>query len=120
MTEKLTVSDSSLKLHAVEILTFSQQINKFTVLLERTGSYYGVHFAQTPAICNLFNGAVSKHDHRGQMSESFLLSFLFFPPWSRVISEKLTGLQLVTKYPTVYQSRRFITAFTRASHLTPS
>ena len=48
-------------------LTFPQQIKKFTVLLERTGSYYGVHFAQKPAICNLFNGAVSQHDLRGQM-----------------------------------------------------
>jgi hypothetical protein len=38
-------------------------------------------------------------------------------PWSRVLLEKLTGLQLVKKFPTFYGNRRFITAFTSARHL---
>jgi hypothetical protein len=38
-------------------------------------------------------------------------------PWSRVLLEKLTGLQLVKKFPTFYGTRRFITAFTIARHL---
>jgi hypothetical protein len=38
-------------------------------------------------------------------------------PWSRVLHEKLTGLQLVKKFPTFYGTRRFITAFTRARQL---
>jgi hypothetical protein len=33
-------------------------------------------------------------------------------PWSRVLLEKLTGLQLVKKFPAFYGTRRFITAFT--------
>jgi len=33
-------------------------------------------------------------------------------PWSRVLLEKLTGFQLVNKFPTFYGTRRFITAFT--------
>ena len=33
---------------------------------------------------------------------------------SRVLLEKLTGLQLVKKVPAVYGTRRFITAFTSA------
>jgi hypothetical protein len=33
-------------------------------------------------------------------------------PWSRVIIEKLTGSQLVEKFPAFYGTRRFITAFT--------
>jgi hypothetical protein len=39
------------------------------------------------------------------------------PPWSRVLHEKLTGTQLVMKFPPYYGIRRFITAFTRARHL---
>jgi hypothetical protein len=31
-------------------------------------------------------------------------------PWSRVLLEKLTGLQLVKKFPAFYGTRRFITA----------
>ena len=33
-------------------------------------------------------------------------------PWCRVLLEKLTGLQLVKKFPAYYGTRRFITAFT--------
>jgi hypothetical protein len=38
-------------------------------------------------------------------------------PWSRVHLEKLTGLQLVKKFPAFYGTRLFITAFTSARHL---
>ena len=41
-------------------------------------------------------------------------------PWSRVILEKLTGSQPVTKLPTFYRTRRFITAFTNARQLSLS
>jgi len=41
-------------------------------------------------------------------------------PWSRVLLEKLTGSQLVKKFPTFYGTRRFITAFTSARHLSLS
>ena len=41
-------------------------------------------------------------------------------PWSRVLLEKLTGLQLVKKFPAFYGARRFITAFTSARHLSLS
>jgi hypothetical protein len=34
-------------------------------------------------------------------------------PWSRVILEKLTGFQLVKKFPAFYGTQRFITEFTR-------
>jgi len=35
-------------------------------------------------------------------------------PWSRVFLEKLTGFQLVKKFPAFYGTRRFINTFTRA------
>ena len=38
-------------------------------------------------------------------------------PWCRVLLEKLTGSQLLKKFPAFYGTRRFITAFTSARHL---
>jgi len=44
----------------------------------------------------------------------------FLTPWCRVLLEKLTGLQLVKKFPAFYGTRRFITAFTSVRHLSLS
>jgi hypothetical protein len=44
------------------------------------------------------------------------LTFLL-TPWSRVLLEKLTGLQLFNKFPAFYGTRMFITAFTSVRHL---
>ena len=41
-------------------------------------------------------------------------------PWSTVQLEKLTGSQLVKKFPAFYGTRRFNTAFTSARHLSLS
>ena len=41
-------------------------------------------------------------------------------PWCRVLLEKLTGLQLVKKFPAFYGTRRFITALTSVRHLSLS
>jgi hypothetical protein len=41
-------------------------------------------------------------------------------PWSRVLLEKLTGLQPVKKFPAFYGTQMFINAFTNASHLSLS
>ena len=53
---------------------------------------------------------------------SFPLYFLTYllTPWSTVLLEKLTGLQLVKKFSAFYGTRRFITAFTSARHLSLS
>ena len=37
-------------------------------------------------------------------------------PWRRVLLEKLTGLQLVKKFPAFYGTRRFIIALTSLRH----
>ena len=50
---------------------------------------------------------------------SYLLIY-WLTPWSRVLLEKLTGFQLVKKFPTFYGTWRFITAFTNARHLSLS
>ena len=41
-------------------------------------------------------------------------------PWCRVLLEKLTGLQLVKKFPAFHRTQRFITALTSVHHLSLS
>jgi len=38
-------------------------------------------------------------------------------PWSRILLEKLTGFQLVKKFPAFYETWKFIKALTSARHL---
>ena len=50
----------------------------------------------------------------------YLLPYLLphlLTPWCRVLLEKLTGLQLVKKFPAFHGTRRFITALTSVRHL---
>ena len=49
------------------------------------------------------------------MKDYYLLT-----PWCRVPLEKLTGLQLVKKFPAFHGTRRFITALTSLRHLSLS
>ena len=48
------------------------------------------------------------------MSNNYLIT-----PRSTVLLEKLTGSQLVKKFPTFHGTRKFINAFTSAGHLSP-
>ena len=48
-----------------------------------------------------------------------LITYLL-TPCSRVLLDKLTGFQPVKKFPAFYGTRKFITAFTSASHLSLS
>ena len=47
---------------------------------------------------------------------TYLLTYLL-TPWCRVLLEKLTGLQLVKKFPAFHGTRMFITAITSVCHL---
>ena len=47
---------------------------------------------------------------------TYLLMYLL-TPWCRVLLEKLTGLQLVKKFPAFHGTRRFITALKGVRHL---
>ena len=58
------------------------------------------------------------HTHYTTSFLTYLLTL--FTPCSRVLLEKLTGLQLVKKFPAFYGTRRFITAVTSARHLSLS
>ena len=57
------------------------------------------------------------------MYDKYLLNYLLtslLTPWSRVLFEKLTGSQLDKKFPAFCGTRRFITAFKSARHLSLS
>ena len=45
-----------------------------------------------------------------------LPDFYLLTPWCRVLLEKLTGLQLVKKFPAFHETQRFITALTSVCH----
>jgi len=47
-------------------------------------------------------------------------TYSLLTPWCRVLLEKLTGLQLVKKFPTFHRTRRFITALISVRHLSVS
>ena len=50
---------------------------------------------------------------------TYFLTYLL-TPWCRVLLKKLTGLQLVKKFPAYHGTRRFITALTKVRHLSLS
>jgi len=50
---------------------------------------------------------------------TYLLNYII-TSWTRVLLEKLTGLQLVKKFPSFYVTRVFITGVTIARHLSLS
>ena len=52
-------------------------------------------------------------------SSSCKINTYLLTPWCRVL-EKLTGFQLVKKFPAFYGTRRFITALTSVRHLSLS
>ena len=51
---------------------------------------------------------------------NYLLHTYLLTPMKGILLEKLTGFQLVKKFPAFYGTRRFITAFTSARHLSLS
>jgi len=52
---------------------------------------------------------------------TYLLTYSYIhTSWSRVLLERLNDSQLVKKFPAFYGTRKLVTAFTRASHLSLS
>jgi len=50
----------------------------------------------------------------------YIYIYILLTPCSRVLLEKLTGLQLVKKFPAFHRTQRFITALTSVRHLSLS
>ena len=57
---------------------------------------------------------------RGRTNGIFFFKFYLLTPRCRVLLEKLTGLQLVKKFPAFHGTRRSITALTSVHHLSLS
>ena len=66
-----------------------------------------------------FNSITLTHIHVPYPNTKIKLTYLLIP-WSKVLLKKLTRFRLVKKFPAFYGTRRFITAFTSARHLSPS
>ena len=64
----------------------------------------------------MFYVTVRKLPHPLTFSSGSIILTYLLTPWSRVFLEKLTGFQLVKKFPAFSGTRRFITAFTSAHH----
>ena len=65
---------------------------------------------------------ISHNDYKNDWQNvvAYLLLTYLLTPWSRVLLEKLTGLQLVKKFPAFHGTRMFITALTSVRHLSLS
>jgi hypothetical protein len=72
-----------------------------------------MHYTPYDSNFGSYNAAVEIRDVTGQK----LFTYILLTPWSVVLLEKLTGLQLVKKFTAFYGTRRFITTFTSAYHL---
>ena len=59
------------------------------------------------------------HDNTSKSPDKIILTYLL-TPWCRVLLEKLTGLQVVKKFPAFHGTRMFITALTSVRHLSLS
>jgi hypothetical protein len=68
------------------------------------------------SLLQLSSGCHTNNCTEGLIKTTHLLTYLL-TTWSRVLLEKLTGFQLVKKFPPFCGTRRFITAFTSARHL---
>ena len=68
---------------------------------------------------HVYNTASKNIELKSSALNLHLLTYLL-TPWSRVLLDKLTSLQLVKKFPAFYGTRRFLTALTSARHLSLS
>jgi hypothetical protein len=63
---------------------------------------------------------LAPHSHLPTFTKLFrhaVQTYFLLTPWVRVLLEKLTGFQLVKKFPAFYEIRKFITSLTSSRHL---
>jgi len=68
----------------------------------------------------MMGGHVNRNMQSGLQTQINCIYTYLLTPWCRVLLEKLTGLQLVKKFPAFPGTRRFITAVTSIRHLSLS
>ena len=73
------------------------------------------HSCSRSLALTLIHSSTLTHSHTRSLALTLIHSSTHsLSPWSRVLREKLTGSQLVRKFPAFYGTQRFITAFTSA------
>jgi len=82
---------------------------KYKILIGQVTSY------RRPRVLNTGSFAL-----RSTLSPVLPTVTYLITPWCGVLLEKLTGLQLVKKFPAYHGTRRFITALTSVRHLSVS
>ena len=87
-------------------------------ITEGAGQYWTVVPQRYCHVRNLYR-PLSKIQQLRPETLSCRLTYLLIP-WSRVLPEQLTGLQLVKKFPAFHGTRKFITALTSVRHLSLS
>ena len=70
--------------------------------------------------CSNYCAHIRVCNHKLKMSTKVCKLTDLLTPWCRVLLEKLTGLQLVKKFPAYHGTRRFITALTSVRYLSLS
>ena len=73
-----------------------------------------------PILCTFLNEGLKR---RIMVFFTYFLTYLLtylLTPWRRVLLVKLTGLQLVKKFPAFHGTQRFITALSSVRHLSLS
>ena len=100
----------------------------FKLCLDMCATYFGLYLGYPQAgqykkSCkgryNDIQGAPFSQSLLFKMLKHIILTYLLAPR-CRVLLEKLTGLQLVKKFPAFYGTRGFITALTSVRHLSLS
>jgi len=71
-------------------------------------------------VAQLLRSAACLHTNQSRSYLNHLVFTYRLTPWSTALLEKLTGSLLVKKFPAFYGTRRFITLFTSACHLSLS
>ena len=93
---------------------FIEQILRFPKI------YYIFFYGDILSFCVL---ELFLYPHEMWLAKDFVsvsLCLYLLSPWCRVLLEKLTGLQLVKKFPAFHGTRRFITALTSVRQLSLS
>jgi len=72
---------------------------------------------QKPVLWSVKKGRKKVLSKNKEVSPPPSLPLPILTPWCGVLPEKLTGLQLVKKFPAFHGTQRFITALTSVRHL---
>jgi len=120
---------SSVCLFAIGLLSFLSFLMFFFFLIPKRFLQYPLFFSSSfPSVpCNwraqpfcLRNSNINPPPKKKKVFHVFPALTFLLTPRSRVLLEKLTGLQLVKKFSAFYGTRKFITALTSARHLSLS